>query len=334
MDGTETSSGRSTAAPATRRRLLGQTELVAIILMGTLLSQRWLIDLLDFRPLQAWSTMFVAIVVQALPFLVGGVLLASFISVLLSERVLAAVVPKRSGLAVPVAGLSGMALPGCECASVPISGSLIRRGVPPAAALTFLLSAPAINPIVLVSTAVAFPGQPEMVLARFVASLSVALVMGWLWLTLGGKVPMRLPKLPPDAGQPKLVRFLGSAQHDFLHAGGFLVLGAMIAASINVLVPRQVVDSVAESFWLGILVMALFAFLIAICSEADAFVAASMSSFSPTAQLAFMVVGPAIDVKLAAMQSGTFGRAFAVRFAPLTFAVAVISAVLVGWWLL
>jgi hypothetical protein len=72
----------------------------------------------------------------------------------------------------------------------------------------------------------------------------------------------------------------------------------------------------------------------AICSEADAFVAASLTQFSMTSRLAFMVVGPMVDVKLITLQAGTFGSRFAARFAPLTFVVAVSSAALVGWWLL
>jgi uncharacterized membrane protein YraQ (UPF0718 family) len=76
--------------------------------------------------------------------------------------------------------------------------------------------------------------------------------------------------------------------------------------------------------------MALFAVVLSICSEADAFVAASLTEFSLTAKLAFLVVGPMIDLKLFAMQAGTFGRSFAARFAPATFAVAVLVAVIVG----
>jgi uncharacterized membrane protein YraQ (UPF0718 family) len=50
--------------------------------------------------------------------------------------------------------------------------------------------------------------------------------------------------------------------------------------------------------------------------------------------LAFLVVGPMVDVKLIALQVGTFGRRFTMRFAPLTFVTAVASAGLIGWWLL
>jgi uncharacterized membrane protein YraQ (UPF0718 family) len=54
--------------------------------------------------------------------------------------------------------------------------------------------------------------------------------------------------------------------------------------------------------------LALLAVVLCVCSEADAFVAASLSGFSPTARLAFMVVGPMVHLKLTALQAGTFGR--------------------------
>lgn len=76
------------------------------------------------------------------------------------------------------------------------------------------------------------------------------------------------------------------------------------------------------------------AVILSVCSEADAFVAASLTGFSPTARLAFMVVGPMVDLKLIALQAGTFGRSFAARFSAATFATAVLCSALVGWWLL
>jgi uncharacterized membrane protein YraQ (UPF0718 family) len=91
---------------------------------------------------------------------------------------------------------------------------------------------------------------------------------------------------------------------------------------------------VADSGALSVLALAGLAVLMAICSEADAFVAASLTQFSLTSPLAFMVVGPMVDVKLIALQAGTFGSRFAIRFAPLTLAAAVGSSILVGWWLL
>lgn len=320
-----------TTTEATRSRpLIGQPELVALLLLAVVLGQQWLVPRLESESLATWGTIFVAIVVQATPFLVFGVLLSAVISILLSEKVLTRVVPRNPVVGVPSAGLAGVALPGCECAAVPIAGSLIRRGVVPAVALTFLLAAPAVNPAVLVSTAVAFPGQPEIVLARFLASLATAVLVGWWCLSRGSRLPLRL--LGGDHGHGGT--FTGTLRHDFLHASGFLVLGAGIAAAVNTFVPRSIIDTVAGQAVMGVLTLALFAFVVAICSEADAFVAASLTAFSDTAKLVFMVVGPAMDIKLAAMEAGTFGTAFAVRFVPVVMVTAVLSAVGVGWWLL
>ena len=292
-------------------------------------------DVLDRPAVLAWSTVFVAVCLQAMPFLVLGVALSAAISTLVPPSFFARVLPRRPALAVPVAGVAGVVLPGCECASVPVAGSLVRRGVTPAAALAFLLAAPAINPVVLVATAVAFPGEPAMVAARLGASLAVALVMGWLWTLLGRTEWLRLPvAATTPTGTSRRAAFRDAMQHDLVHAGGFLVVGAATAATLGALVPRSWLDEVAGSALLSVLLLAALAVVLAICSEADAFVAASLTSFSLTSRLVFLVVGPAVDVKLVALQAGTFGRRFALRFAPVTLVVAVLVAVVVGQVLL
>jgi uncharacterized membrane protein YraQ (UPF0718 family) len=210
----------------------------------------------------------------------------------------------------------------------------MSRGVAPAAALAFLLSAPAINPIVLASTFVAFPGEPMMVVARFVASLATAVIMGWLWLRFGKAQWLRIGPRDHLVGSSSWHTFRLTATHDFLHAGGFLVIGGLFAAALNVVVPQTWLSAVADQPILSVLVLAGLAVLLSICSEADAFVAASLTEFSLTAKLAFLVVGPMVDLKLISLQAGTFSGTFATRFAPATFALAVIASLLVGWWLL
>ncbi|MEU1543460.1 permease [Actinacidiphila glaucinigra] len=280
--------------------------------------------------MQSWMTVFVAVVVQALPFLVLGVLLSAVLAVCVPPSFFARALPRRPAVAVPVAGVAGAVLPGCECASVPVAGAMVRRGVAPAAALTFLLSAPAINPVVLTATAVAFPNEPRMVVARFAAGLLVACAMGWLWQRLGRPDLLR-PKAHPSAeGQGRGAALWGSVRHDVMHAGGFLVVGAMAAATLKSFVPEDVLRLASGNPVVSVLALAVLAVVLSICSEADAFVAASLSQFSLTARLVFLVVGPMIDLKLFALQAGAFGRAFAVRFAPATFAVAVVLGSVTG----
>ncbi|MEV0172679.1 permease [Streptomyces sp. NPDC050803] len=311
-------------------RRLDSPLLLTMVLLLAVLLQNPLRGALSAPVMQNWMTVFVAVMIQALPFLVLGVLLSAAIAVFVPPSFFARALPARPALAVPVAGAAGAVLPGCECASVPVAGALVRRGVTPAAALAFLLSAPAINPIVLTATAVAFPGNPEMVLARLVASLLVACAMGWLWLRLGRADWLRPPARSSYDGQGRGAAFWGSVRHDVMHAGGFLVVGAMAAATLKAAAPESWLRELAGNPVLAVLALAVLAVLLSICSEADAFVAASLTHFSLTARLTFLVVGPMIDLKLFAMQAGTFGRAFALRFAPTTFAVAVLVSAATG----
>ncbi|MFE1857376.1 permease [Streptomyces anandii] len=303
---------------------------LTLLLLVVVVAQGPIRGALSAPVMQSWTTVFVAVVVQALPFLVLGVLLSAAIAVFVPPSFFARALPSRPALAVPVAGVAGAVLPGCECASVPVAGALVRRGVTPAAAIAFLLSAPAINPIVLTATAVAFPRDPEMVLARFAASLLVACAMGWLWQRLGRTDWLRPPAHAVHEGGSKGEAFWGSVRHDVMHAGGFLVVGAMAAATLKAVAPASWLRTAAGNPFVAVLALAVLAALLSICSEADAFVAASLTQFSPTAKLVFLVVGPMIDLKLFAMQTGTFGRRFALRFAPATFVLAVLGAVLTG----
>jgi uncharacterized membrane protein YraQ (UPF0718 family) len=328
-DGGHPASGTgATTAPAPKR--LPTLELLAAGLVILLLARAELSTLLSVPAVAAWSTIFVAIVLQALPFLVLGVVISGAIAAFIPSRWLSAALPSRTALAVPAAGLAGLALPGCECSAVPVAGRLVARGVKPAAALTFLLAAPAINPVVLVATLVAFPGRPQVAFARFAASLATSIVVGLLWDRVGAdRLLDRARRRVVDGGSPWRT-FVATAQHDFLHAGGFLVVGGLTAATLQVAVPRSILDAVAGNEWLAVGALAILAVVLAICSEADAFVAASMSQFSLTARLVFLVVGPVVDIKLVSLQAGTFGRAFALRFAPLTLGVAVACALVVG----
>ena len=277
------------------------------------------------------ATVFCGVFVQAVPFLALGVVVSGLVAAFVSAERLTRWLPRRTSAAVLAAGIGGAVLPGCECGSVPVARRLFGEGVSGAAALTFMLAAPAINPVVLVATAVAFPGQPAMVAARCAGSLLTALIMGAAWARWGNLdwVTRRLPR-PRADGESRWVVFTEAARHDFLQAAAYLVLGAAAAGALRVLVPAWVFEHLAGQIVVGVIVMALLAVVLALCSEADAFVAASLTMLPLLPRLVFLVVGPAVDVKLFAMQAGVFGRAFAIRFAPVTFLVATVAATAVG----
>lgn len=293
------------------------------------------LPIFDNEELRLWSTLFVSICLQALPFLALGVAISGGIAAFVSPDFVKRIVPRRQLFAVPAAGMAGFALPGCECGSVPIAGRLISHGTPPAAALTFLLAAPAINPVVLVSTAVAFPNDRMIVLARFLASFIVAIAVGSWWARRNdAKLFERLTSAEHEHVESKWRQFVDVSSRDLVHAGGYLVVGAAAAASLQLIVPRSALNSIADNELLSIFLLAGLAVLLSICSEADAFVAVGLPQFSLTSRLVFLVVGPVIDIKLVAMHAGVFGRRFAMIFAPVTLGVAIVVSVIVGQALL
>jgi uncharacterized membrane protein YraQ (UPF0718 family) len=275
-----------------------------------------------------WSTVFMATVLQALPFLLLGVGVGAAIAAFIPAVALARALPRRSVLAVPAAGLAGVVLPGCECSAAPVANRLVSRGVDPAAALTFLLAAPAINPIVIVATAVAFRTHPEMVWARFIASLVTAVTVGLVW-SRWAKADWMTLTAEEHVHPRRMDTFVATATTDFVQAGGFLVIGAALVATFQTAFPNGFASG-GGSGPIAVLFMAGLAVVLSVCSEADAFIAAGLTQFSLAARLTFLVVGPMIDIKLIALQIAVFGRKFATRFAPLVFVVAVVASVIVG----
>lgn len=280
--------------------------------------------------LDAWATLTVAIVFQAAPFLVAGVVVSAVLAVLVPDSVFL-----RAGRAgVPGMAAAGVILPGCECSAVPVAATLMRRGVPASGALAFMLASPAINPVVLIATAVAFPDAPAMAWARLAAGLVAACIVGWAWQRVGVTVAAnsrhdrhehhRVP------GEHRWRHVAGHIVDDFASAGGYLVVGAMIAATLKVLLPAQWLETLARQPLLAIAAMAMLAIIMSVCSEADAFIAASFVGVSPVAQLVFLTVGPMVDLKLVAMQWGVWGRRFVLRFVPLALVGSVGGALAVG----
>jgi len=199
--------------------------------------------------------------------------------------------------------------------------------------MAFLLSAPAVNPVVLVSTSVAFPGQPRVVAARAMASALTATTVGLIWSHLAKPGWTRAPRCAVPLGCA-WKRFRLTLVHDFVDGASMLVVGAAATATLRSRVDPASLAAIARWPPAGVVLAGGLAVVLCVCSEADAFVASSLAGLSPVARLAFMVVGPAVDLKLIAMQSGTFGPRFAIRFAPLAFTVALASSAGVGWWLL
>jgi uncharacterized membrane protein YraQ (UPF0718 family) len=197
-----------------RRRVDGR--LIVLLVVVALYSRGILAGSLNPVVLRTWTTVFVAIVVQALPFLVLGVLVSGAITALVSPAVLERLLPRSAVLAVPSAALAGAALLGCECASVPIAGRLCARGGAAGCGAGVHAGRSRGEPVVLVATAVAFPGQPQMVAARFCGSLLTSVTVGLLWSRVGDQrwVERARRRVAGADDGPRWLAFSSAARHD------------------------------------------------------------------------------------------------------------------------
>lgn len=283
---------------------------------------------------------FGSILIQALPFVMLGAFAAALVEVFVPIGVFEKLGVLPRPLQLPAAALAGLAFPICECGSVPIARRLMQRGLMPSAAVTFMLAAPVLNPVVIASTYVAFRGRSTlwtMVGGRFLLGMLVAIAVGWV---VGDKTKDELLRPNPEEEHEHLLelgrpearwrRFFVHLGNDFLFMGRYLLLGATIAAAIQTFLPASLLTGVAARPVISVLTMMALAAALSLCSESDAFVAASFVQFGPAAQLGFLVFGPMVDLKLVALYAGTFRRGFA-RTVVLVSAVAtLVGALWVG----
>jgi uncharacterized membrane protein YraQ (UPF0718 family) len=312
---------------------------VAIVgVLAVLAASARLLDPEGIAWVQTFFVIFGSLVVQALPFVLLGALASAAIEVFVPLGTLERLAELPRPLQLPAAGLAGIAFPICECGSVPVARRLALKGLAPSAAVTFMLAAPVVNPVVIASTFVAFRGRSAlwtMVLGRFVIGLLVAVVVGWV---VGERsreelLRPRVDDAPPEplelgSPEPRWKAFFVHLGNDFLFMGRFLLLGATLAALVQTFLPASVVDGVARIPVVSVLVMMGLAFVLSLCSESDAFIAASFTSFGSAAQLAFLVFGPMVDFKLTALYLGTFRRGIV---STMVVAVAATTLVATMW---
>ncbi|MCC5599427.1 permease [Nostoc favosum] len=126
-------------------------------------------------------TIFLSLLVEAMPFLLLGVLFSSLLLFFVDERKLVEKMPKNPLLGALVGSMIGFLFPVCECGNVPVARRFLIQGVPTPVAIGFLLAAPTINPVVIWATWTAFRDQPEIVVLRVVFSLAIATIIGFVF---------------------------------------------------------------------------------------------------------------------------------------------------------
>ena len=275
---------------------------------------------------------FSAVLWEAMPFVVLGALVAGILEEFLPQEFLTRLLPKSVLPAVMIGALLGLLFPMCECGIVVVMRRLLRKGLPLSCCIAYMLAGPIINGVVIFSTWVAFAGHqigPEMVGLRVGMAFVVACVTGLIVHLQFKKYgyallnPLTIPPAPPatnanpdavptepPARQPFLRRLgniSATALHDFVDIMVFLILGCVLAALARQYITENDIQAISrDQPFLAIPAMMLLAVVMCLCSEADAFVAASFTKMHTSAKVAFLVLGPMLDLKLVLMYTRVF----------------------------
>ncbi|MEN6567384.1 MAG: permease [Veillonellales bacterium] len=307
------------------------------------------LDSITWDNLINFKIILLSIVLEALPFVLLSVIVSAFLNNFVSDDLIRKIIPKNRLLSTVPAAFLGIIFPVCDCGMVPIVRRLVMKGVPLHAAVSFMLAAPIINPVVATATAFAFRTNINMVFFRLGTAFSVACIAGLLTSLFfkGNELKADTHNHGHGCGcsdhhddmnesfsrnlsfSDKLLRTIYDASNEFFEMGKYL--GAMMGALAQILIPRALLLSVGQHSTLSVGVMMLFAFIISVCSAADAFISASfITSFSPGSLVAFMVFGPMIDLKNILMLQHSFRFRFVLWLAVIVFSLTAGAAYLIN----
>ena len=281
---------------------------------------------------------FLSIIIEALPFVLLGSILSGFIEVFVTPEKVQNFLPKNKVLAILFGTLVGFIFPSCECGIVPIINRFLEKKVPSYTAVPFLVTAPIINPIVLFATYSAFGNSIQMVLLRALGVILIATILG-IFLGFFCEEPIhkenRLACHEHDfshltKGQ-KLLQVFIQAIDEFFDMGRYLVFGCLFASIVQVYVPTRILTSISATPLLAIVLLMVLSFLLSLCSEADAFIGSSLlSSFGFAPVLAFLVIGPILDVKNLLMMKNYLKTRFIWQFMTIVTFVVLVYSYIVG----
>jgi uncharacterized membrane protein YraQ (UPF0718 family) len=293
------------------------------------------------------STIFLSIIIEALPFVLLGCFVSGFLQIFLTAERVNKLIPKNKFLAVIFGCVLGFFFPSCECGIVPIVHRFLEKKVPSYTAFAFMLTAPIVNPVVIFSTFIAFGNTIRFALLRVLGSLFVAIIIG-IWLAYFYKGEVLKSTIPAaestQATHPhsfeeeiaqlpfhkKIWEMLLHATDEFFDTGRYLIFGSLAAACMQTYLPTRIITTMGHTKLLAILVLLGLALTLSLCSEADAFIGSSLLSLFGTGPIVgFLVYGPMVDIKNLLMMKRYFKTSFLIQFIALITILTTIYAFII-----
>lgn len=264
--------------------------------------------------LQDVLTLAISLLVESLPFIILGIGLSIVVQVFVPESWLVKWLPENPFGRRAIVSLFGMFLPVCECGNVPLARGLMGRGYSVGDSVTFLLAAPIVNPVTIITTHQAFGFDDGILVARLLAGYAIANLLGWIlsvhprpemMLTTKFQRECKLSATHHDHSRMRRVGEMFVSESTALMPA--LILGALIAGAIQVGVSRELLITLGTDPIISVFAMLVLAFVISVCANVDAFfILPFAQTFLPGSIVAFLVFGPLIDIKMVALMRTTY----------------------------
>lgn len=294
---------------------------------------------------------FTTIMLEAIPFLLLGALISAIIEEFVSEERISKMIPKNRVLGSLVGIFLGLFIPACDCAVIPIAMRLKKKKVPTNVIVSFMLASPIISPVVLLSTFFAFGETEKMLLFGFempklfvyrtIFGVLVALVVGIILDIIckdavlkeeiyehhhnhhdhehihtcnhhheGCSCSAHQKETGPIGRVKNIINIMYG---DFMGIISYMAVGALLAATMQILLPISNIGGIVQNKYISTFIMMLLAFALSLCSTSDAFIARTfMNSLSKNSILAFILLGPMIDIKNTILLNKSFNKKFVI----------------------
>lgn len=287
-----------------------------------------------------FNRIFMGIFIETIPFIMIGGIISAIIQIFISEDVIAKIFPRNKFLSCIVAAVIGIIFPICDCGTIPVARGFLKKGLPLSVAVTFMLAAPIVNPIAIISTMYAFADMPQVVIYRVVLGIIIAVSVGLIMSRYSSKdvvteniINCQCELCSGEYANTKNIftKIKGVfllAGDEFITVGKYMILGAFFSSVMQVLLSQNIIDFSSQNKIISLLIMMGFAFVFSVCSTSDAFIGKSfLSSFPIGSVMGFLVVGPMIDIKNTMMLLGSFKKSFVLK---LLSCISLISFILLA----
>ena len=294
---------------------------------------------------------FTTIMLEAIPFLLLGALISAIIEEFVSEERISKMIPKNRVLGSLVGIFLGLFIPACDCAVIPIAMRLKKKKVPTNVIVSFMLASPIISPVVLLSTFFAFGETEKMLLFGFempklfvyrtIFGVLVALIVGIILDIICKDAVLKEETYEhhhhhhdhehihtcnhhhegcscshheKETGPLGRVKNIINIMYgDFMGIISYMAVGALLAATMQILLPISNLGGIVQNKYISTFIMMLLAFALSLCSTSDAFIARTfMNSLSKNSILAFILLGPMIDIKNTILLNKSFNKRFVI----------------------